>query len=85
MLNGSFSARELRSVRWEDLEVEVVVRLKKFGFSFAGGDGGKYTPLSLISLNLYSGGSLISIGVAAFTAASWKPLSVEFRMPLFCS
>lgn len=40
---------------------------------------------SLIPLNLYSVGSLISIGFAALTLASWKPFSVELRMPLFCS
>lgn len=40
MLNGSFSVRALRSVRCEDCDVDVAVRLKKFDFSFAGGDGG---------------------------------------------
>jgi hypothetical protein len=39
ILNGSFSVTALRSVRCEDCDVDVVVRLKKFDFSFAGGDG----------------------------------------------
>jgi hypothetical protein len=56
MLNGSVSASRLR---WFEDVVDVLdLECQKVGFSCCG-DGGRYTPLSLISLSLYSVESLI--------------------------
>lgn len=76
MLKGSFSARRLR---WFDEVVETLdLVCQNVGFSWCG-EGGKYTPLSLISLNLYSAGSFSFKGVAPETVAVLKSFSGAFR------
>jgi hypothetical protein len=72
MLNGSLLS--LGVPLCVEYEVDVDDRLKKLR-SFGGGEGGIYTPLSLISLNWYSGGSWISIGLIPFTFVCENPFS----------